>query len=197
MCHNIADKKSTATTIQGNIIDEVKVRVRTCIVQKCVTVCTCTCTCVCTHLCTCMCVHVCENTCVCMHVHLRVCACIHVHLRVCVCVCVSVDVHYNIQVGMKLLWNSRSQKFIGHSMTHDELASLCDVYAVLQPEYRKRQTTYVLQTLWRNLTSDFDVIGPHYTNDSPFSHHSLCRLLLDSIHQSVDLKLMPLLWSIS
>ena len=70
-------------------------------------------------------------------------------------------------------------------MTHDELASMCDVYAVLQPEYRKRQTTYVLQTLWRDLTSDFDVIGPHYynTNDSPFSHHSLCRLLLDSIHQ--------------
>ena len=84
---------------------------------------------------------------------------------------------------MKLLWSSRSQKFIGHSMTHDELASLCDVYAVLQPEYSKRQTTYVLQTLWRDLTSDFDVIGPHYTNDSPFSHHSLCRLLWDSIHQ--------------
>lgn len=65
----------------------------------------------------------------------------------------------------------------------NELASLCDVYAVLQPEYRKRQTTYVLQTLWRDLTPDFDVIGPHYTNDGPFSHHSLCRLLLDSIHQ--------------
>jgi hypothetical protein len=88
-----------------------------------------------------------------------------------------------IQVGMKLLWSSKSQKFIGHSMPHDELASLCDVYDVLQPDYRKRQTTYILQTLWRDLTSDFDIIGPHYTNDSPFPHHSLCCLLLDSIHQ--------------
>ena len=79
-------------------------------------------------------------------------------------------------------------------MTHDELASLCDVYDVLQPDYRKRQTTYVLQTLWRDLTSDFDVIGPHYTNDSPFSHHNLCHILwTPSINStSVDLKLMLL-----
>ena len=119
---------------------------------------------------------------VCVHVHIYHC----VHVCVCVCVCdyryMCVHVH-TIQVGMKLLRSSRSQKFIGHSMTHDELASLCDVYAVLQPDYRKQQTTYILQTLWRDLTSDFDVIGPHYTNDSPFSHHSLCCLLLDSIHQ--------------
>ena len=75
---------------------------------------------------------------------------------------------------MKLLWSSKSQKFIGHSMTHDELASLCVVYAVLQPDYRKWQTTYILQTLWRDLTSDFDVIGPHYTIMTVHSHSTVC-----------------------
>ena len=84
---------------------------------------------------------------------------------------------------MKLLWSSRNQKFIGHSMTHDELASMSDVYSVLSPDYRKRQTTYVLQVLWRDLTSEFDIIGPHYTSDSQFPHQALCRLLIDSIHQ--------------
>ena len=87
------------------------------------------------------------------------------------------------QVGAKLLWSSRSQKFIGHAMSHDELTSLCDVYSTLSPDYRKRQTTYVLQTLWRDLTSDFDVIGPHFTNDSTFPHHMLCSVLMESIHQ--------------
>lgn len=68
-------------------------------------------------------------------------------------------------------------------MTDDELASLCDVYTVLKPDYRKRQTSYVLQTLWRDLTADFDVIGPHYTNDGQFSHGNLCQIVIDSIHQ--------------
>ena len=85
---------------------------------------------------------------------------------------------------MKLLWSSRSQKFIGHCMTHDELSSLCDVYATLSPDYRKRQTNYVLQTLWHDLTSNFDVIGPHFTNDSPFAHEYLCRILMESLHHA-------------
>ena len=57
-------------------------------------------------------------------------------------------------------------------MTHDELASLCDVYTTLKPDYRKERTNIVLQTLWRDLTSDFDVIGPHYTSDGPFQHQA-------------------------
>lgn len=84
---------------------------------------------------------------------------------------------------MKLLWSSRNQKFIGHAMTHDELSSLSDVYATLQPDYRKRQTNYILQTLWRDFTSEFDVIGPHYTSEGPFDHNGLCCVLFDSLHQ--------------
>ena len=68
-------------------------------------------------------------------------------------------------------------------MSHDKLASLCDVYSTLSPDYRKRQTTYVLQSLWRDLTSTFDVIGPHFTNDATFPHHLLCTILMEPIHQ--------------
>ena len=54
---------------------------------------------------------------------------------------------------MRLLWSSKTQEFIGHSMTHEELTTLCDVYQTLDPEFRQKQTSYVLQTLWRDLTS--------------------------------------------
>ena len=57
------------------------------------------------------------------------------------------------------------------------------MYTALSPDYRKRQTTYILQTLWRDLTSDFDIIGPHFTNDATFPHHFLCSILMESIHQ--------------
>ncbi len=87
------------------------------------------------------------------------------------------------QVGVKLLWSSRNQRFIGHAMSHDEMATLCDVYKTLCPDYRGRQTSYVMQTLWRDLTSDFDVIGPHYTNDKTFPHDKLCPILIDAIQQ--------------
>ena len=46
--------------------------------------------------------------------------------------------------------------------------------------YRCRQTSYVLQTLWRDFTSHFDVVGPHYTSDSTFSHDKLCPILYSS-----------------
>ena len=84
---------------------------------------------------------------------------------------------------MMLLWSSRNQNSIGHAMSHDELTSLCDVYKTLSPDYRQRQTSYFLQTLWRDFTSDFDVIGPHYSSNGPFAHDALCRIVIDAIQQ--------------
>ena len=66
---------------------------------------------------------------------------------------------------MKILWSSRNQKFVGHAMSAEEMSSLCDVYRTLSPYFRQRKTNYVLQTLWRDLTSNFDVIGPHYSSE--------------------------------
>lgn len=57
---------------------------------------------------------------------------------------------------MRLLWSSRSQKFTGHSMTH---STLCDVYQTLAPDFRQKQTSYVLQTLWRDLTSNVCILS--------------------------------------
>ena len=74
-----------------------------------------------------------------------------------------------LKVGMKLLWNSRNQKFVGHAMTHDEMTTLCDVYQTLQPSFHQKRTSYVLQTLWQDLTSDFDIVGPHYTSEGTVS----------------------------
>ena len=90
---------------------------------------------------------------------------IHVHVAVQYTCIYQMECGYTwiLQVGMKLLWSSRNQKFI-------ELTSLCDVYKTLSPDYGQRQTSYFLQTLWRDFTSDFDVIGPHYSSDGPFSH---------------------------
>ena len=59
-----------------------------------------------------------------------------------------------LQVGLRLIWSSRSQKFTGTCMNPDDLSTLCDVYQTLSPDFRQKQTSYTLQTLWRDLTSE-------------------------------------------
>ena len=81
------------------------------------------------------------------------------------------------------MWSSKSQKFIGHALSHHELSSLCDVYSSLSDDFCKKQTSYILQVLWRDLTSQFDVIGPHYSSDGTIDHKRLCPILIDAIQQ--------------
>ena len=83
---------------------------------------------------------------------------------------------------MKLLWNSRDQKFAGHAMTHEEMSSLCDVYQSLQSDFRQKKTTYVLQTLWRDLSSSFDILGPHYTSDGTMHVRGIIMILYINVY---------------
>ena len=56
-----------------------------------------------------------------------------------------------IRVVARLMWNSRNQRVVGFSMSHDDMANLLDVYQSLDPDAATRSTTYILQFLWRIL----------------------------------------------
>ena len=59
-----------------------------------------------------------------------------------------------VKVIGRLLWNSRSQKIIGLSMTRADLATLTDIYQSLREE-TNQQTSHIMQFLWRDLTSTY------------------------------------------
>lgn len=63
-----------------------------------------------------------------------------------------------------MLWNSRSQEVIGLAMVPEDMSSLQDIYTSLTSEQEPQQATYMLQFLWRDLTSKFDVMGPYYSS---------------------------------
>lgn len=67
-----------------------------------------------------------------------------------------------VKVISCLMWNSRSHKVIGLSMSHEELSSLVDIYQVLS-DVTIEQTSYTLQLLWKHLTSSIDIVGPYFT----------------------------------
>ena len=61
-----------------------------------------------------------------------------------------------VKVISRLMWNSRSQTLVGLSMRHDEMATLGDIFQTID-EDSVAQTSHILQFLWRDLTSDFDI----------------------------------------
>ena len=36
------------------------------------------------------------------------------------------------------------------------------------------QTAYIMQFLWRDLTSSYDIVGPYYTNSETLDYSCLC-----------------------
>ena len=66
-----------------------------------------------------------------------------------------------VKVACQLMWNSRSHQLMGFAMTHKELPSLNDIYWLLKEPESIQQTSYILQFLWHDLTSEFDCFYHH------------------------------------
>lgn len=86
-----------------------------------------------------------------------------------------------VKVVCRLMWNSRSHQLVGLAMSHEELASLSDVYQLLDSDCRSKQTTYILQFLWRDLTSAFDVVGPYFTSTGSIENQFILACVLESM----------------
>ena len=88
-----------------------------------------------------------------------------------------------VKVGLSVQWNSRTDEFIGHAMTPHEMLTLHDVYEDLNKVDKTAKTSYVLQTLWRDLSSDYDIIGPYYTSSGGMKSKFLLACLYDAMRQ--------------
>ena len=88
-----------------------------------------------------------------------------------------------VKVGLNVQWNSRNDEFIGHAMTPHEMLTLHDVYEALETVDKTSKTSYVLQTLWRDLSSDYDIIGPYYTSEGGLKSKFLLACLYDAMRQ--------------
>ena len=88
-----------------------------------------------------------------------------------------------VKVGLNVQWNSRTDEFIGHSMTSKETSTLHDIYEHFDQEDKTAKTSYILQTLWRDLTSDYDIIGPYYTSSDGLKSMFLVACIYDALRQ--------------
>ena len=86
-----------------------------------------------------------------------------------------------VNVISRLMWNLRSQTLIGLSMTHEEMASLADIYKTIYDNGYAAQTTYILQFLWRDLTSNYDIIGTYFTSTGTVDSNFTLSCVLDIV----------------
>ena len=78
---------------------------------------------------------------------------------------------------MKVAWNLKGAGITGYSVSEDELKVLHDVYGTaVQPGSQK--ASYIVQFLWRDLTSGFDLIGPYFPIESSMTSSVLQELIM-------------------
>ena len=86
-----------------------------------------------------------------------------------------------VRVISRFMWNSRNEKVVGFAMTHEDMANLLDVYRTLDADASTQSTSYILQFLWRDLTSSFDLVGPYYTSSGAFESKFILGVVLETI----------------
>ena len=74
-----------------------------------------------------------------------------------------------VKVMAKVVFNVKNEKCLGLAMSLEEMKGLHDIFHDLGSK-APIPAEYVLQYLWRDLTSNFDVIGPYFTLGSTIDH---------------------------
>lgn len=70
---------------------------------------------------------------------------------------------------------------MGLAMSPEQLSSLHDIFQLLEDNFRTLETGYVLQFMWRDLSSDFDVIGPYFTSAGNMEAKFVLACLFDTM----------------
>jgi len=86
-----------------------------------------------------------------------------------------------VKVVSSLMWNSRNHKIIGLAMTEENQASLHDVFQLFDENHRVKQTCYILQFLWRDITSCFDIVGPYFSSEEAMTAKLVGACVLETI----------------
>ena len=66
-------------------------------------------------------------------------------------------------------------------MMPGDLSSLNDIYKVLQDPGNSMQTSYILQFLWRDLTSSYDIVGPYFTSSTSVENKCVTACIFETI----------------
>ena len=65
-------------------------------------------------------------------------------------------------------------------MTPDDMSTLHNANQLVNEDTASEHTSYILQFLWRDLTSSFDVVGPYFTSSNPLESKFIVSCIIHS-----------------
>lgn len=86
------------------------------------------------------------------------------------------------KVQSKILFDMNGGTVKGFAMTPEELPFLHDIFESVDPS-RNIKASYILQFIWRDLTSSYSIIGPHFACEKSWDH----SFLYDCVMRTVKL----------
>ena len=88
---------------------------------------------------------------------------------------------YTHKVTASIYWNAKSNKFIGHALTYEDMSTMHDIYRELDDK-KAVKASYILQFLWRDISSNVDIIGPYYTSEAGLDNKFIMACVFEAIH---------------
>ena len=75
----------------------------------------------------------------------------------------------------------RQQNSWAIAMNAESLPSLHDIFRILDEDHCSHQATYILQFMWRDVTSKADVTGPYFTSETNLETKFLVSCLFEEM----------------
>ena len=78
---------------------------------------------------------------------------------------------------MKVAWNLKGGGITGFTIPEDELKVLHDVYSNTV-QFGAQKASYIMQFLWRDITSAYDLVGPYFPIESSIASSTLTEFVM-------------------
>lgn len=88
----------------------------------------------------------------------------------------------------KVALNMKNEKFLGLAMNEKEMHNLHDIFQTLQST-DPVPAEYILQFLWRDITSSYDIIGPYFSLKATIDHPVVVETLMETMRALSNLGL--------
>ena len=86
-----------------------------------------------------------------------------------------------VKLSTSIYWNAKSNRFVGHTLSPKDNSSL-HIYQEISPSGKIKKASYILQFLWQDMTSSYDIIGPYYTSKNGPDHKFIMACVFEIMH---------------
>ncbi|XP_071523557.1 uncharacterized protein [Panulirus ornatus] len=94
-----------------------------------------------------------------------------------------------MKVISKVVWYGVHESLVGHDLSEEELMNLSDIFNKAPEPKMPRPDEFVLQTVWRDMCYNLDIIGPYFHLSHNVKGQQLANYLLWTIKSFNDFRL--------